>query len=129
MADYANLALSVRYGEVSDYSDGLLARNVSSSSTTVDEQEARVITALTTGTTLDLGHFTTIEYVMVKNKDATNYVTAKCVSAVPADPSDFVTQKIPAGKFIVLTDLTVAGDLLLTADTADCDCEVIIIGT
>lgn len=85
------------------------------------------VSAATGGTTVDLGSFglTTILNVIVKNNDGTNYVAAAATT-----PTGSATLRCTAGNFVAFGGtLTVASDLVLTANTAACQCEVFVIGT
>ena len=128
MADYSKLNVSVTYSENSDYSAPKLKTRLdpfeSTSSTHYEVQYREVGTS---AETLELGGFTTIEYLVVKNKDATNYVTATFDSAGNSTVDNIL--RVAAGKILVLTDVTPGSDLILQANTAACDCEVVIVGT
>lgn len=130
MADFSSLSLVVKYGEVSDYSDGVLSRSFTKTSTTPTKVQQYLVSAALVGdggTTLDLSSFATVQALVLKNKDATNFVTATYRSSAGAATDQ--KQKLLAGQYVVLTDITIASDLLLVADTAALDCEVLVIGT
>jgi hypothetical protein len=79
---------------------------------------------LTGGTTIECGTFSTITQILVRNKDATNYVLAAWTSNAVANQ-----QRIGPGQTLVIPTLaTVANDLVLTANTAACLCEIYIAG-
>jgi hypothetical protein len=86
------------------------------------------VLAATGGTTVDLGSFTTVTQILVKNKDSSNYVTAT-FRTTGGGSNDQVLRAV-AGSFIATGSVvTVANDLVLTANTAAVACEVCIIGT
>jgi hypothetical protein len=128
MADYSRLSVAYTYSENSDYSAPKLKTNLdnytSSASTHYEVQYREVGTS---AETLEMGGFTAVEHVVIKNKDATNYVTCTWDSAGNGSTDNII--RIAAGKFAVIPDLTPGSDLILTANTAACDCEVIVVGT
>lgn len=82
----------------------------------------------TGGTTIDLGSFTTVTQILIKNKDASNYVD--CVFRTTGGGSNDMSLRVPAGSFIATgTTITIANDLVVTANTADVNLLVCIIGT
>lgn len=129
MADYSKLRVSVLYSENSDYSYPKLTTSLdpfTSTASTHYEVQYRNI-GFSASETLELGGFTTIEYIVIKNKDATNYVTATQLSAGNSAVPNI--HRIAAGKMFVIPDVTVSGYLVLQANTAACDVEVIVVGT
>lgn len=211
MADYARLDFKVLYGKVSDYSDQLLDRYVSKAFTTPVKRLHTEVLATTSGLTVELGNFSTILAMVLRNLDTTNFVDAKfryekasktfganklgftatAPCTITDDDSTFVsTLKFKKGDYAVVSSATEAAnsgtflvqavaagtltleetaaltldaddagtptiktvcenelrltatdgwlaalnvrpdnDLVLTADTASCYCEVIIFGT
>lgn len=128
MADYAKLKIGFVYSENSDYSlprlNALIDAYTSSTATHYEVQYRNIGTV---AETLELGGFTTIQAIIIKNKDATNYVTETHRSAGNSSTDNI--NRIAAGKICILTDVTVSGDLILTANTAAVDVEVYVFGT
>jgi hypothetical protein len=128
LADYAKLALALTYSENSDYSSPKLKTSLDNwTSTTATHYEVQYREIGTSSETIELGGFTTIECLVLKNKDSTNYVTATFDSAGNSSVDNIL--RVGAGKILVLTDVTPGSDLLLQANTAACDVEIIIVGT
>ena len=126
MTDFAKFIGRFVYSKNSDYSDPNVDTKSILTALTPDEWEYREIQVDTGGNTIDLGHFATITGLHVVNLDDTNFVTAAYSSA-----STTCSNKISALGQILLAnvDITVADDLVLTADTAACECLVAIVGT
>jgi len=128
MADYAKLELKGVYSTVSDYSTPRTKFKPASYAVTPDEYfHCELQAATSAGTTLDTSILDSATLLVVKNKDATNYVTATfdCAGMGSTDTS----VRIHAGGFFVTTDFTVAEKLKLVANSAAVECEVFIVGT
>jgi hypothetical protein len=123
MADYARIRVSVVHSPNSDYSDPDV--NVVHETTLSPTEWAHIQTqVLTGGTTVELGSFTTVSYIVVHNADGTNFVSAAWTANAVAN-----VQRIGPGQTLLIPkEATVANDLVLTADTAACDCEIYIAG-
>ncbi len=93
------------------------------------EFEKREVLAVTSaGTTIDLGMYTTIEDIVIYNHDDTNFVTATFRTNANGANNNIV--EVEFGRSVNLgRRVTVANDLVLIADTADCECTVEIYGT
>ena len=67
---------------------------------------------------------TTISSVIIKNRDDTNFIT------VGYDEHDgtSVTSKCIAGQILVLGPILTSGEIQLTADTSNVNCEVVVCG-
>lgn len=90
--------------------------------------EIRDVLALTAGTTIELGMYTDIRNIIIKNKDASNYVQA--TFRTTGGGSNNQVLRVLAGNIIALGGaITLANDLILTANTADVACDVCVIGT
>lgn len=126
MTDYAKFISRFIYSKNSDYSDPNIDTKSVITALTPDEWEYREIQADTGGNTVDLGHFATVTGIFVANLDATNFVDVQFSSDTDAN-----TVKVNALGHITLAniDVTIADDLILTADTAACECLVAICGT
>lgn len=123
MSDYLRLRTLVEISEHSDYHQA--SQGEMEYTATPDEWEGPAkVDALTTGTTVELGNYTSVTVILVENTDATNFVVATHTYAAAS-----AAVYIPAGGFIAIYSPTVANDLLLTADTATCTCKVWIAGT
>jgi hypothetical protein len=70
----------------------------------------------TSATTYVLSHYNTIDWIVIKNLDTTNF--CEVVFRTGANSTTDNKIDIAAEKFIVLTDVTAAQNLTLTADTA-----------
>jgi hypothetical protein len=125
MADYVSLTATARYSASSDYSDPTIEEAFSYASTTpTSSLNYRVTVLQASDTTVELGSFTTIYFVLVKNRGS-YYVTATFASTDIASNK----QRIAAsGPPLILTDVLPASDLVLRANTADCICDVIVVG-
>ena len=84
-----------------------------------------LVTADTGGTTYSLAKYTTIDVLIVKNTDPTNYVTVAFQNAAASAQS----QKITFGKTGVFTDVLASSAPVLTANSAAVECEVFVAGT
>jgi len=129
MSDYAKIEIKFTYSKNSDYSDPEQEITFAEFETTPDEYEVKVVEADTGGTTVELGNFATIEAIIVQNLDPTNYVDATW-RTTGGSTNDQVIQ-VSAGDSLVLPcdDITIASDLVLTANSAACRCRVAIIGS
>lgn len=85
------------------------------------------ILAVTGGLTIDLAEFGTITDIEIVNRDGTNFVDTTHRNT-PGGATDQNT-RINAGQSVKLGPVTPGNDLVLTADTADCECIVEIYGT
>jgi hypothetical protein len=124
MADYARLNIGALYSENSDYSDPIAYRSFSQTSSTATKLEQHYVSATTTGTTIDLSGFSTIESIVVKNKDTANYVEVEwwqqrgslsdTVTFAQAATGDTITDD-SAGGLYVTTGLEVGGYVRLSS--------------
>lgn len=119
MADYARINVGLTYSETSDYSDPVVARALAQLSTTATKVEQHYISAaITTGTTVELSGFSSIEAIVIKNKDSTNYVEVEwwqqrgsmsdTVTFAQAATGDTITDDSTGGLY-VSTGLEVGG--------------------
>lgn len=84
------------------------------------------VLAETGGQTVTLSIFTAITELIVKNLDATNYVNLAYTGS--DDNSNIL--KISANEdWIKISDVKTGTNLTLTANTANCECEIIVSGT
>jgi hypothetical protein len=68
-----------------------------------------------------------VSKLFINNSDSTNFVTV--VYRTGGGGAVDQTIAIPAGEFVVLTDITAASNLVMTADTASVNCAVLAFGT
>ena len=132
MADYAKLELKGVYSTVSDYSTPRTKFKPASYAVTPDEYfhcevQAALATDTVGHTTIDTSIFDSATLLVIKNKDATNYVTATFDCAGMGVTNTSV--RIHAGGFFATTDFTVAENLKLVANSARVECEIFIVGT
>jgi hypothetical protein len=128
MADNAKLSIKGIYSKSTDYSDPVTVFGPAAYTITPDEYFHTELEASTSGgTTLDTSIVGAATLLVVKNNDATNYVTATfdCAGMGSTDTS----VRIHAGGFFVTTDFTTAEKLKLVANSASCECEIFIVGT
>ena len=132
MADNAKLSIKGIYSKSTDYSDPVTVFNPAPYTITPDEYFHCEVQAALSGdspghTTIDTSIVGAATLVVVKNNDATNYVTATFAKAGSGSADTSV--RIHAGGFFVTTDFTTTYKLKLAANTADCECEIFIVGT
>jgi len=128
--DYAKLYLKAVYSKNSDYSDPKVLMAPAAYTLTPDEYIHVEVQADTGGTPVITSHLASVTALVIKNNDTTNYVKATWRSAEYDGSAVKDNQlRIAAGGLIVTTDFTAANSLILTANTAACECEVFIIGT
>lgn len=127
MADYAKYELTATYSENSDYSTPLFKRTFPTMTNTPTELKTLKVSCVTSsGTTIELTDlFTggTRAMLIVANRDATNYVTL-VVRSLGNAVSDSV--RIYPGELYVNSAMDPAYDLVITADTSACICEVLV---
>lgn len=130
MSDYVRIRASMEAAEAASFSPKKLetAFDAYESGASTLFYEVRKIKAATGGTTVELGMYTTITNIIVKNKDATNRVDAT-FRTTGGGANNQVLSAIAGMPLMLGGRITVASDLVLTADTAACECEVAILGT
>lgn len=123
---YAKITTNFRVSSTSDYTDNLIPSNDYDSviSVVAVKWEVKTVSAATTGTTVELGTYSSVLGFRVKNTDATNYVAVTWTNNGTAN-----SQRLIAGQEMFVPGCTVANDIVLTANTAACVCEVQIVGT
>lgn len=124
MADYVRTTLMFEASENADYSDPII-KDTTTYAITADEVHTRLISVPIGGATLETGLFEDIDLIVVYNKDDTNYVTARYD---PGGGLGLQTTTIQPGHFHVSPVADHTDDLLLTANTAAVECEVVIAG-
>jgi len=132
--DYAKLELKGVYSTVSDFSTPRTKFKPASYTVRPDEYfhcevQAALATDTVGHTTIDTSIFDSATLLVIKNKDADNYVTATfdCAGMSTTDTS----VRIHAGGFFVTTDFVPNGSakLKLIANSARVECEIFIVGT
>ena len=127
MADYAKLEIRGIYSKSSDYSSPKADFNPAIYAVTPDEYFHCEIQADTSaGTTITTSILASATLLVVKNNDASNYVTATFDSAGNGSTDNLI--RIAPGGILATTDFTVAQNLKLVANSAACECEVFIVG-
>ena len=127
MADYSKIEVSGIYA-ASSTAAAKSSFSPASFELTPDEYfHAEIQADTSAGTTITTSILSSSTLLMVKNNDATNYVTATFDSAGNGSTDNVV--RIAAGGFLVTTDFTVAQNLKLVANSAACECEIFIVGT
>lgn len=128
MSDYLKVRLGIRCFSDADSSVKLFdTSSWEEYALTPDEVVHMKVEAATTGTTVTTSIYSSVTLVAIQNDDSTNYVTATFRTAGNSSTDNIV--RIPAGGFLLVTDFTAANNLVLTANTAECNCRVIIAGT
>ena len=128
MADYAKLDITGTYSKSSTYEPAKVSFSPASYEVTPDEYFHIEVQADTSaGTTVTTSILSSASLLVVKNNDATNYVTATFDSAGNGSTDNIV--RIAAKGFLAVTDFTVAQNLKLVANSAACECEVFVVGT
>ncbi len=121
MPDNAHLEISARYSPNADWSQPVVTFYTSDEETPSKKIDL-VVSAATAGTPVELSSGGTIAYLIVYNRDTTNYVSATFLSAGNSAVPNIL--RIGPGKTLVLTDVTASGDLVLQANSAVCECDV-----
>ncbi len=128
MADYAKVSVKGVFSKNSDYSFPKVAYAPDAKTISATEYRHMEVTATNAGLTVTTSTFSSVDMVMVKNNDATDYVTATFRSAGNSSTNNII--RIAAGGFLVVTDFTVANNLALTGpDSEGCECEIFIVGS
>jgi hypothetical protein len=127
MADYCRVKVTAQFAEQSDYSDAVTREFTYTPTSAVKVAGPSFIVAAAGGKTLELGGLVSVLFAVVKNKSTTLTVVATYRSA--ASGANDEKQSIPPGGVIVLTDVAVATDVVLTEATSAAECEVFVVGT
>ena len=132
MADYAKLEIRGMYSKDATHSSPRVDFNPADYTLTPDEYfhcevQAALATDSVAHTTVDTSILASATLLVIKNNDATNYVTATFDSAGNVSQDNIV--RIHAGGVLATTDFTVAQKLKLVSNSAHCECEIFIVGT
>lgn len=125
MSDFARVRVGFEVSEASDYSAPYEDFSITDAITPDEVSNQTKVECDTGGTTVDITNFASIDYLVVYNRDATNFVTLLYDSA----GSTANSVKITAGKFAVIPDVSRATDLTLTANTAAVICQIVMCGS
>jgi hypothetical protein len=129
MADYSRDEVTVSFGATSALQDPDIERTfVETPSSPVEYIHRKVTAATGGGTSVTLSDFTTIVELFVKNHDDTNYVVGTYRELGDAAAANR-TFKLAAGQWLKLVNVSPGTALTLAANTADCKCELVAIGT
>jgi hypothetical protein len=130
MSDYIKFSIDAVHAKNADYNPVKLQTEIDDyklAAGTYKSNYSTVSAVTSSGTTIDLGIYTTVSNVIVKNTDPTNSVAATFRTSGGSSNDQVLT--IAPGDFIKTGPLTVASDLKLTATGAACECEVFIAAT
>lgn len=127
MAEYVRLSLVVDHSQVADYVPPEQRQAMTTELTPDKVFHSRLLCA-TGGTTVTTSGLTSVTAFIVHNRDATNYVDVTWTSAANgATPN--IARIIAGAAPLQVTDLTVASNIVVTADTLACICDVWVFGT
>jgi hypothetical protein len=126
MADYCRVKVTAQFAESSDYSDAVTREYTYTPTTAVKVAGPQFVVAAAGGKTVELGGLSSVLFLVVKNKSTT--LTTKATWRSAATGASDIAQNIPPGGAIVLTDVAVATDLVLTEATSAAECEVFVVG-
>ena len=123
---YTKAVLQFITSENSDYTSPAMYNTPFVYTTTTPAQFVTYSKACTTsGTTIELSNFASVLGIVVRNKDTTNYVDVAWTYSATASKC-----RVPAGGWMFIpTPATISADLVITANTATVDCDIIIAGT
>jgi len=128
LPDYAKITVTATYSKNSDYSSPKVSFAPAADTFTPDEYDHYEVEADTGGgTTVTTSKYATVTRLIVKNNDATNYVTATFRSAGNSGVDNIL--RVHAGAELVVSDFTAANNLTLAANSAAVECEIFIAGT
>lgn len=124
MVDYARFRLLTEISEATDYSNSYIQKELTDTFGPAEVRYQKIETD-TGGTTLTISNFAAINAFWVYNTDSTNFVTLVYDSAGSASNE----VKLSAGEFFYTSDVNRGTNPSLTADTAACECIVVLVGT
>ena len=132
MTDFAKLEIRGLFSKDLAHSLPKVDFNPSDYTLTPDEYmhcevQVNIATDTPAHTTIDTSILASATLLVIKNNDATNYVTATFDSAGNSAIDNII--RIAAGGVLATTDFTVAQSLKLVANSAVCECEIFIVGT
>ena len=130
MPDYAKLLVQAVFSKASGYDPPFEEFNKPATlyASTPDEVDHREVECDTgAGTSIVTSTYTSVDYAIIFNRDGTNYVTVTFRSAGNSAVDNIV--RVAAGKILILTDITVANNITIAANSAVVECELWIVGT
>ena len=132
MADYAKLQIKGVFSKSSDYSDPVTSFTPAAYTVTPDEYLHCEVQAALAGdtvghTTVDTSILASVSLVVIKNNDATNYVTV--TFGKTGSGSADTSIRVAAKGYLVMTDFLPTHKLKLVANTAHCECEIFVVGS
>lgn len=126
MADYCKLRLITTYSDNSDYSDPVVEADWSAEYRP-DEIIQRKVEAATGGTAVTATDLDDpIIALAIYNRDDTNYVEVDYTEGAAGAATP--TIRVPAKGLAVIPDIDSTAAITITANTAACICDVIILG-
>lgn len=85
------------------------------------------VTATTGGVTITTSSYTTVDFVIIQNTDATNYVDVTFRTAAQSGSDSKI--RLLAGEMMVIPAIVKANNIGLAANTASCVCQYILLKT
>lgn len=124
MSRFVQVTADILASDTSDYASPDSPRSVTHTLNPTRVQYVPLLTA-TAGSPFGFTD-TTVDYVVIKNKDITNYVT---IAWTTASTSTSTSIRLTAGKVIVLPDVSASNTLTITANTAAVECDLLVVAT
>lgn len=125
---YVRATLRLEAARNSDYTGPIFDESVIEETTPTAPIVIPGILATTGGLTLDLGMYaTSIANIIVHCRDSTNYVDGTFRTTANGS-NDNILRAVAGGFFATGGPVTVANDLVLTANGASCEVDVYIFG-
>lgn len=112
----------------SDYSNPIEDTTYTAEDTPTRHIANHEFLAATGGTTIDLSPFGTVTQVLIMNLDKTNYVDVQFRTAA-GGATDNIVRVYDHTPVMLGHGITVANDLIFTANTAACECVLTVFGT
>ena len=125
MTDYTRVHVGLAYSENSDYSDPEFKLNWADYTLTPDEFRQFKLQIDTSTVSLDVTDFATVTLFAFKNIDTTNFVTVTWTDTA----ANSNTTVVPAGGFLVLSDIDPATNPTFLADTAATVGKLVVVGS
>lgn len=115
MADYAKLFVNIAYSENSDYSDDQVNKDVFDADETRPDLLYRTKPSLSASGTvpLDLSPYNAVHYVVIQNTSSSYGVDVAWTNNGNSN-----TQRVGAGRLLVIDNPTIANDIVLTATSS-----------
>lgn len=126
MTDNLRTSLEITFSEQANFSDPEWTTNWANFDLTPEGAETRKLEIGTGAETIDLGDYSAITQLAVKNEDPTNYVTATFRSVGNGAVDNIL--RIQPNSFLVVSDVTPGSDLILQANGAPVLVKIAIAG-